>query len=257
MSSKRALITGASRGIGLALAHVFAREGYDLFLVARSRDELSEAAARIRSDYPVDVRVCAIDLTTEGAADKVFQAVAGRVDVLVNNAGVGLFGLFTGTSWEREEALLQLNVRFLTQLTKLVVADMCARGSGRVLNVSSVAAFLPGPYMSVYYASKAYVKSFSESLSEEVRSSGVVVSCLCPGPTYSGFAEAAGAQKTGLFSGDLMTAGEVAEYGYRSLMRGRRVAVPGFRNKVNVFLTKVLPRRLQARIVRRLSEKKK
>ena len=251
----QALITGASSGIGLALAHVFAREGYDLFLVARDKDSLREAAARIRVDYGVDVRFLALDLTDSGAVWTLVDAVASEVDVLVNNAGVGVFGLLQETSWEREEAMLQLNVRVLSELTKVYVPRMLKQGWGRILNVSSVAAFLPGPYMSVYYASKAYVKSFSESLAEELRGSEVLVTCLCPGPTHSSFAASAGAEYVSFFRGRLMTASAVAEYGYSSLMKGRRVAIPGFRNKLNVCLSRVLPRWLQARIVRRVSER--
>lgn len=251
----RALITGASSGIGLAFAHVFAREGYDLFLVARDSDALAQAASRIHKDHGVTVRFISLDLTAPDAAKKVFSAVKGDVDVLVNNAGVGLYGLFEDTNWSREESLLSLNIDCVTQLSKLAVKHMRKRGSGCILNVSSVAAFLPGPYMSVYYASKAYVLSFSLALSEELRGSGVSVTCVCPGPTHSGFAQAADADRSSLFSGNLMAPGEVAEVGYQALMREKRFVVVGWRNKVNVFLTRLLPRWLQARIVRRISER--
>ena len=250
----RALITGASSGIGRAFAHVFAREGFDVFLVARDADALADVASRIRFEADVQVRYASMDLTKPGAASTLVDTVSSSVDVLVNCAGVGVFGRFSEYPWARDENLLALNVSVLSELCKYYSQHMLERGFGRILNVSSVAAFLPGPYMSTYYASKAYVKSFSESLAEELAGSDVSVTCLCPGPTHSGFARHAGAESSLLFSGSLATPGEVAEQGYKAMLAGKRVVVVGWKNKFNVFLTKFLPRSVQARIVRRLSE---
>lgn len=248
----QALVTGASSGIGRGLAYLLGRDGYDLVLCARSKQGLEDAAARIRADADVSVQLVTMDLSVPGAADELFSQVSGAVDVLVNSAGVGDFGAFVDADWDKQQSMISLNVTTLTRLSQLCAQQMHERGAGRILNVSSVAGFLPGPYMSVYYASKAYVLSFSQSLAGELSGSGVSVTCLCPGPTDTQFSQAAGAGGTSMFSGDLPSPQEVASYGYKALKKGKRVAVPGWRNKLNVFLTRLLPRSLVLAFMRRI-----
>jgi short-subunit dehydrogenase len=188
---KTALVTGASSGIGLDLAKRFAAEGYDVALVARSEGKLKEVAAALEAEHKVRAHVVTADLAKAGAADALVAALDARgidVDVLVNNAGYASYGAFAETDLADELAMIQVNVVVLTHLTKLLVRKMVAKRSGRVLNVASTAAFQPGPLMAVYYATKAYVLSFSEAIAEELRDTGVTVTALCPGPTRTAFA---------------------------------------------------------------------
>ncbi|TVQ37983.1 MAG: SDR family oxidoreductase [Spirochaetaceae bacterium] len=254
------LITGASSGIGYELARVFAREGYDLILVARRAQQLTELAERLRRiGALVWVQPC--DLTDRSAVRGLYRSVQeiGRpIDVLVNNAGVGDYGSFVSAGVDRVLTMIELNAAALTHLTRLVLPGMFERGAGRVLNVASVAAFQPGPLMAVYYASKAYVLSFSEALAEELAPSGVVVTALCPGPTKSGFQQEAGLHQVPMLNRPGMpTAATVAEFGYRALMRGRRVAVHGALFRLSLFVSRFLPRRLVAATVRRLQERRR
>jgi len=239
------LITGASTGIGLALARRYAAEGYDLILVARPGPRLAEVARELG---PVRVDTIAADLATTTGASTVAAAAdrAGlTVDVLVNNAGAGLHGPFANTPLERELELVQLNVASVLQLTKHFLSGMLARGHGHVVNVASVAAFLPGPYQSVYYASKAFVLSFSEALGEELRGTGVRVTAICPGPTTTGFHAAAQVRRARpLNEGLFLTADAVAEATLRGVRRNRRVVVPGLKHRLLVFAIQLAPRRI-------------
>lgn len=253
-----ALITGASSGIGYELAKIFAREGHDVALVARSGDQLERLAGTLRSDFGIHADVVVADLSRPDAPDGVrerLDAAGFRTDTLVNNAGFGTVGPFWDADTGAQLDMVQVNVSALIHLTRLLLPAMVERGSGRVLNVASTAAFQPGPLMSVYFATKSFVLSFSEALSEELRGSGVTVTALCPGPTPTGFQKRAGMEKTPigghLVSGDVV---KVARAGYRGAMRGKRIVIPGAFNRVGSFLPRLFPRGLATRIVVRMTE---
>ena len=256
--SKTALITGASGGIGLELAVVCAQHGFDCVLVARSHDKLSELATRLEQDHHVKTLVVARDLCKPAAVDEVYEEVTAAsltVDVLVNNAGFPVFGLFAETDLGSELEMLAVNVVALTALTKLFLTGMVQRGSGRILNLASTAAFEPGPLMAVYYASKAYVLSFSEALANELRGSGVTVTALCPGPTRTGFQKRGAMEDSRLVQGSIADARSVAIAGYRGLMAGKPLVIPGFANKLVPWLPRLLPRRVVPGIVRRAQQR--
>src|SRR6184192_114909 len=221
-----ALVTGGSGGIGLEIAKVLARKGFDLVLVARNRDALEAAAGQIEGKYEVRAHVFAADLRRREAPEEIFDFLHNEnvpIHILVNNAGFGLGGEFAETELTRELEMIQVNIAALTHLTKLFLPAMIKRRSGRILNVASTAAFQPGPLMAVYYATKAYVLSFSEALAEELRHTGVTVTALCPGPTRTEFATSAHVTNSRLFSlFGSADAGEVAEYGVRAMMEGTR-----------------------------------
>jgi len=248
-----ALITGASEGIGQELAKCFARHKHPLVLVARSEERLKRLADEIASTHGVRVSPIAQDLSVPDGAAKVHEKVRElglAIDFLVNNAGVGTFGLFAEADLERELRMMQLNMVSLTALTKLFLPEMLKRRQGGILNVASTAAFQPGPLMAVYYASKAYVLSFSEALANELKGTGVSVSVLCPGPTWSGFQKSAGMDASKLFRGGVMKASDVAETAYREFMKGKTTIIPGFRNKILAFSVRLGPRKLLPMIVR-------
>lgn len=248
---KTALITGASGGIGLELAKVFAREKYNLILVARSGDKLNQLAAEFAKQYDTQTRVIVKDLSTPSAPDEVFGEVhtaAVTVDVLVNNAGFATYGRFAELDLKHELQMMQLNMVTLSHLTRLFLPAMIERQSGKILNVASTAAFQPGPLMAVYCATKAYVLSFTESIAEEVRDSGVTIAALCPGGTESGFQQRAAMQDSKFVQSGLMKSDQVAEAGYHGLMAGKTIIIPGFTNKAVANLHRFLPRRLITRI---------
>ncbi len=245
-----ALITGASSGIGLEIARVLAPD-HDLVLVARSAAKLDALATELGG-----ARVIAADLSDPSAVAKIAAEIAD-VDVLVNNAGVGDFGAFAEADADRTLAMIQLNVTSLTALSRVYLPGMLARGSGRVLNVASTASFQPGPLMAVYYATKAYVLSFSEALTEETRGSGVTVTALCPGPTASGFQAAADMELSPLVANKkLPTAAEVAAFGVKAMEKGDAVAVPGLLNKVMAAAVRATPRPVMRRLVHKLQATK-
>lgn len=251
-SPKTVLITGPSRGIGYELAHLFARDGYSLILVSRSEEELKQMAGDMESQYGVRAVVLPKDLARPEAPQEIHAALQEesiQVDALVNNAGFGLYGLFVETDLQKELDMLQVNLVALTHLTKLFLPGMVERGQGYVLNLSSIAAFEPGPLMAVYYATKAYVLSFSEAIAHELRNSGVTVTALCPGPTRTPFVKLAGVEGTRAFRWGAMNADVVAEIGYRGLMQGKAVVIPGAANKVATRLVRLAPRSLLAPVV--------
>ncbi|NUQ81244.1 MAG: SDR family oxidoreductase [Bacteroidetes bacterium] len=253
-TSKTALITGASGGIGLELARVHASKGDHLVLVARSADRLSALKSELEQRWKVRVTFFATDLSLPDAARTIYNELKNQsisVDYLINNAGFGEFGFFHETNWEREEKMIQLNITTLTQFTKLFLKDMVARGSGRIMNVASTAAFQPGPTMAVYYATKAYVLHFSEAVNNEVRDKGVTVTALCPGPTESGFQEAASLKGSRLVSLRRFPSSEsVAKYGYKAMMKGKAVAIHGGLNVLLTFTVRLTPRWLIVRLIR-------
>jgi len=251
-----ALITGASGGIGVDLATCFARDGYDVVVTARSESALGDVAARLTREHGITATPIAQDLGATSGAEKLAAAIQARgltVDVLVNNAGYGQAGAFTASDRQTQLGMVDLNVRALVELTHIYWDAMLRRRRGGVLNVASTAAFQPGPLMAVYYASKAFVLSFSEALWEEARGTGLRVSCLCPGPTASGFRNRAGTDKTRLaVISPLAPSMPVAEQGYRGWQRNRRGVVTGIRNRLMAELAQVMPRRAVLRVVRQI-----
>ena len=256
MTTQTALITGASGGIGLEFARIFAREGYNLVLVARSVDKLTALAESLSAEFGISALAHPADLTDPHAPNALFAAMQEQgisVDVLVNNAGFAPFGFFVQTDLQRELDEIQLNVTALTHLSKLFGREMAARRNGGILNVASTAAFQPGPLMAVYYATKAYVLSFSEALANEMADYGVVVSVLCPGATVTDFFDRADMGNSGLVKKmRMMSAKDVAEIGYRGFVRGKTVIIPGMMNRILAFSTKFAPRSLSAKIARKL-----
>jgi short-subunit dehydrogenase len=256
-AGQTALITGASAGIGVDLAECFARDGYDLILTARSEGALQDVANRLAAAHGVKAHVIAQDLGVHGGGSALAAKIAERglsVDVVVNNAGYGHAGALTSSDLQTQLGMIDLNVRALVELTYLYWDRMLANRRGGVLNVASTAAFQPGPLMANYYASKAYVLSFSEALWEEARGTGVRVSCLCPGPTVSKFRERAGTGKTRLAknAGAAMASAPVARAGYEAWKHNRRVIVTGARNAFQAAMIKYLPRETVLKIVRNL-----
>lgn len=242
-----ALITGASSGIGLELARIHASKGDNLVIVARNKQKLDELKSELESKYGVSVLTIGIDLSVPDAPKEVYaitKAARIRIDYLINNAGFGNHGLFAVTDWDFERKMINLNINALTEFTKLYLPDMLAKKSGRIMNVASSAGFMPCPGMAVYFATKAYVLSFSEALSNELLSSGVSVTALCPGPTDSGFEKAASMGKVRAFElFNMPTSKEVAEYGYKSMMNEKTTAIHGFKTKLAVFLVRLSPRK--------------
>lgn len=258
---RTALVTGATSGIGYETAKLLASRGADLVLVARSADRLAEAKKTFEREYGVIVRTIEKDLSSEGAAGEVYlqakQSVP-RIDALINNAGVGGWGKFAETDLGTELDMIRLNVSAPTHLAKLFVRDMVRAGRGKILNVASTAGFQPGPLMAVYYASKAYLLSFSEALSEELRGTGVGVTALCPGPTRTEFGKNSGMGKTHLFAGPLVMSSErVARAGIDALERGRVVVVPGFMNRLITFSIRITPRWFVRRAVHGIQQKRR
>jgi uncharacterized protein len=253
-----ALITGASRGIGLELAKECAKHGNDVVLVARRQDALEAAAGAIEGKYDVRAVVIRADLRDPDAASEILSAMIEQqieVRMLINNAGFGLGGEFLETDIEREIEMIHVNIIALTYLTKLFAPPMVKRRSGRIMNVASTASFQPGPLMSVYYASKAFVLSFSEAIAEEWRNTGVTVTALCPGATATDFADTAQISNTRLFRKlGVADAADIARYGYKAMMRGDRVAIPGWRDKLMVQSERFAPRRMVTAIVRKVQE---
>lgn len=256
MPRKKALITGASGGIGLELAKLFAADDYDLVLVARSADKLEQIAADFRAKNGVEVQVLAKDLGAAGSAQDVFAAV-GACDVLVNNAGFATYGKFADSHLEDERNELQLNIVTLTELTRLFLPGMIASKWGRILNVASTAGFQPGPLMAVYYASKAYVLSFSEAIADELLGTGVSVTCLAPGATETGFQERAKMGDVPLFKAAVADASSVAKAGYSALMKGKSLVIPGLKNRALAFSVRFAPRALITKISRAVIERPK
>ncbi len=252
--NKTVLITGASGGIGAELARVHARHGDHLVLVARNSDKLTELKKEIDGQYKVSVHIIVKDLSLRNAATGIFNELKSKsitIDYLINNAGFGHYGDFVNNPWNKEEQMIELNITTLTQLTKLFLPAMIERKYGKIMNVASVAGFLPGPLMAVYYATKAYVLSFSEALHQEVRQKGISVTALCPGPTSSGFQEAAAISGIKLFEHSMLPGSkQVAEYAYKSMMKGKPVAIHGVLNRLMVASIRFTPRTLVAKAVR-------
>ncbi len=256
---KTALITGASSGIGYELAIIHASKGDNLVLVARNISKLNQLKTELEKQYKVTVNVIEKDLSKANASKELFYETQRKniqIDYLVNNAGFGDFGMFYETDWKKEEQMINLNITCLTQLTKLYLQEMVKRKSGKIMNVASTAAFQSGPTMAVYYATKAYVLSFSEAIDNEVRDKGITVTALCPGATESGFQAAAAMEESALVKGKkLPTSKEVAEYGYKAMMSGKTVAIHGTMNYIMANSIRFLPRKLVVKITRQIQDK--
>jgi uncharacterized protein len=255
MSSETALITGASSGIGLEFARLFAADGSNLVLVARNEEKLQQVAAELRRQHGAAVSVLAKDLADTTAPQAVFDELTAQgvtVDVVVNNAGFGSVGAVADLPLQRQLDMIQVNVTALTHLARLFLPGMIERRRGGILNVGSTAGFQPGPNMAVYYATKAYVASFTEALAEELGGTGIQVTCLAPGPTVTGFGADSGMEKALLFRLGAMDAKTVARAGYRSFRRGKVIVIPGLKNKLIAFSVRFSPRFVVRKLVKRL-----
>lgn len=253
------VITGASGGIGKELALLSAADKHNLVLIARSRSALIKVAEAASKAGSPQVFTLVQDLSTSTAVERVVEYLQEKnlsAHTLINNAGFGSFGRFWRLEEKVERDEIALNVTALTMLTKRLLPDMIARQRGAILNIASVASFLPGPLMAVYYATKAYVLSFSVALNEELRGTGVTVTAICPGPTETGFSQRAQARHSPLFNGRLATSQEVAATAYRALKNRTAVTVVGFSNNLIVFISRFAPRTWLARVVRKLQETK-
>jgi short-subunit dehydrogenase len=256
-----ALITGASNGIGLELARVHASKGGDLVLVARNKSKLDELKAELEAQFKVSVFTIGKDLSAIDSAREVYDETTKQniqIDYLINNAGFGDFGMFVETDWSKELQMINLNITTLTQFTKLYLRDMVKRKSGKIMNVASTAAFQSGPTMAVYYATKAYVLSFSEAVDNEVSDKGVTITTLCPGATESGFQAAAAMEESNLVKGKkLPTSKEVAQYGYAAMLKGKTVAIHGMINYLMANSVRFSPRALVVKLTRKIQDKAK
>jgi len=250
-----AVVTGATSGIGLEFARLFAEDGINLVIASRGKAELEQVAKELRDSFSIEVHVVAADLTDIHEAEKLYHFTKENklpVYYIVNNAGFGDYGDITQTSWSKEQSMIALNITSLTYLSKMYAADFAKQGGGHIVNVASTAAFQPGPLMAVYYATKSYVLHFSEAIASELHKKGVRVTALCPGPTASKFQEAAAMTDSKLVAGkNLPTAAQVARYGYKAMKRGRVVAIHGANNKLNTYAVRFLPRRTVRAIVHR------
>jgi len=249
-----AVVTGASSGLGVDLADCLARRRYDLVLVARREDRLLEVSERLATEHGVVTQILPVDLAAADGPDRVLHGLEQlnlEPSVLVNNAGLGQWGPYLGLDGERERSQLMVNVVALTRLSRLLLPGMVARGEGRILNVASTAAFFPGPLMTVYYATKAYVLSYSVGLAEELRGSGVSVTCLCLGPIETEFSQLADQNRSKLFqNSSVMDTKVVAEEGVEATLRGELIRTPGVMNKFNALGSRLLPRGFLARVVK-------
>jgi len=248
---KTALITGASSGIGFELAHILADEKSDLILVARNKEKLLALAEDLKMKNAINVKVIAKDLSQLSEVKELVEELKNEnIHYLINNAGFGYFGAFNKCQWKTTKDMMELNMTTLTYLTHCFLPKMIENNGGKILNLASVAGFLPGPNMAVYYATKAYVLHFSEAIAQELKGTGVTVTALCPGPTESQFMDVSGMAQSKLVKGrKLPTSKEVAEYGYKAMMRGQHAAVHGWDNYMLSVLPRLFPRRLTTWVV--------
>ncbi|AZB42150.1 SDR family oxidoreductase [Bacillus sp. FJAT-42376] len=257
-SNEYVLITGASGGIGMELAKIAAEKGYALILAARNEKKLLELKENLEKQYRTAVMVHQADLSKPEEISKMAEELKQKqihVSYLVNNAGFGLYGEFLETNLEDELNMIDLNIRSLTHMAKLFLPEMAERKEGGILNIASTAAFQPGPLMAVYYATKAYVLSFTEALENELKGTNIKVSALCPGPTATGFSERADLGKSKLFNSGVMRADQVAQIGFNEWMNGKTVIVPGFQNKLLAGSVRFMPRKMVTSVVRRVQGK--
>lgn len=245
------LITGATTGIGYELAKLYAKDENNLILVARDEERLKEVKDELEF-YNIKVYTIALDLSEDNSCEKVLDFVNKKnlsVDILINNAGMGSFGYLSEIEMESELKLIDVNIRALTELTKIFLPSMIEHGEGAIMNVASTAAFCAGPKMATYYASKSYVLNFTEALYEELKGSEIKVSCLCPGPVKTNFQEKSGIKKKESAKKALMTPKDVAKVAYKDFKKGKLIIIPGFKNKLIITLNKLIPRSLSRKII--------
>jgi len=252
------LITGASGGIGLDLARLLANDKNNLVLVARNEKKLNEIKVLLEKEFGIDIKIYAYDLSVPDSTEKLFNEITKeniQIDKLINNAGFGDFSAFAECDWPKQEMMINLNILALTKITRLFLPAMIKSGSGRILNVASVAAFMPGPLMSVYYASKSFVLSFSYAIANELKGTGVTVTVLCPGPTKTGFVDAAALGNSKLFKiMKPVPSATVARFAYKRFRKGRLLAVPGFMNKLMITSVRFSPRKMVTAVTRKIQE---
>ena len=250
---KTVLITGASNGLGVEFAKIHAAKGDNLVLVARGKDKMNLLKTEIEKRHDVSVYVIGRDLSETGAPKTIYNELKSqniKIDYLINNAGFGDFGLFEKSNWEKQLQMINLNITAVAYFTRLFLPDMIKNKYGKILNIASTASFQPGPTMSVYFASKAFVLSFSEAIANELKGSGVTVTALCPGATATGFKTAASLDNSNLFKGAIATSKSVAEYGYKAMMKGKTVVIHGLMNKIMAFSVRFAPRNVVTAIAR-------
>ena len=254
---KYTLITGASTGIGYELAKLFAKDKHNLILVSRNKIKLESVKNELEK-YNIDIKILALDLLKSEDIKNIFNYVEINklnIDILVNNAGIGTFGDFNDIEWKKDEELIDINIKALTQLTKYFLPKIVECKNGGILNVASTAAFCSGPRMAAYYASKAYVLNLTEAIYEEYKDNGIKISCLCPGPVKTSFQGKAGIKKSEAAKKYLMDAEEVAKICYKDFNRGRLIIIPGMKNKLLVIGNKLLPRNISRKIILKTNKK--
>lgn len=254
---KSSIVTGGASGLGLEFAKILLSDGYQVIVIDKDHISLSEFLKEVGEQYKNSITLMTKDLSEKGVAKEIHEALKDRkIDVLINNAGFGLFGKFQETDWEREESMINLHIMNTTHLTKLFLKDMLKRDSGEILNIASLAGFQPGPLMSIYYASKAYVLHFTEAIANEIKETGVSISVLCPGQTRTNFQRTVSASSSKNKIGfNVACPVAVAKYGYKALQKGVVVIIPGRFNKFLANLNRVLRRSTSTSIVRRIQEK--
>lgn len=255
--TKTALVTGAASGLGYELATLLAKDAYKLVLVDIDAESLTKVKLELEQKFKVKVITLVKDLGTKNVAEDIIHEINDApIDVLINNAGFGLFGSFIETDWERESEMLHVHILTTTHLTKLVLEGMIKRGAGKILNVSSLAAFQPGPLMAIYYASKGYMLSFSEAIANELKGTGVTVTALCPGPTKTAFQKTVSEDcSENKITFNMASAKAVAAYGYKAMLKGKSYAIPGRFNKFLAIIPRLVTRNTAAAIVRKIQEK--
>lgn len=256
-SKSFALVTGAASGLGFEFAQLLAEDGYDLILVDVNEEQLLDTKKQLSDNNQITVIAISQDLSYQNSAQDLYDKIQSYpISILINNAGFGMFGSFHENEWERELSMLNLHIVTLTHLTKLVLNDMVSRNHGKILNVSSLAAFQPGPLMALYYATKSYVLSFSEAIANELKDTGVTVTAFCPGPTKTLFQETVSASnKEGKIAFNMGCPKEVTLYGYKAMLKGKTYAIPGKFNKFLALLPRFLSRNASTKIVRKIQEK--
>lgn len=251
------LITGASSGIGYELAKLYANDGHNLILIARNIDKLKKVESEL-CKYNIEIKILSLDISKDSDIKKLFNYVEINklnINTLINNAGIGSFGNFKDIEWEKEEALIDINIKSLTRLTKYFLPKIIESKNGGLLNVASTAAFCSGPRMAAYYASKAYVLNLTEAIYEECKEFGIKVSCLCPGPVKTGFQGKAGIKKSDAAKKYLMNAEEVAKIAYKEFNKGKLIIIPGMKNKLLVLGNKILPSSISRKIILKINKK--
>lgn len=256
MAKETVLITGASSGIGWELAELFAADGSDLVLVARRKDRLKKLADKLTSEHGVNVHILPKDLSKPKAPDEIFAHLKKekiQIDVLVNNAGFGVKGIVPEIDIEQQLDMVQVNVTTPTHLTRLFLPGIVERGYGGILNVGSLAGFQPGPNLAVYFATKAYILSYTEALAEEISNPDIKISCLAPGPVRTEFGEKSDLEDTLLFKISLMDVEPVVRAGYEGFRKGKVIVIPGFKQQIVPFLNRFAPRSMARKIAKRLN----